>query len=35
MIVDAKFSDYSSVQRYYVKDLVFKYLFSISPIEEK
>ena len=34
MIVDAKFSDYSSVRRYYVKDLVFKYLFSISPIEE-
>jgi hypothetical protein len=34
MIVDAKFSDYSSVRRYYVKDLVFKYLFPISPIEE-
>ena len=34
MIVDAKFNDYSSVRRYYVKDLVFKYLFSISPIEE-
>lgn len=34
MIVDAKFSDYSSVRRYYAKDLVFKYLFSISPIEE-
>lgn len=34
MIVDAKFSDYSSVRRYYIKDLVFKYLFSISPIEE-
>lgn len=32
MIVDAKFSDVSSVRRHYVKDLAFKYLFSISPI---
>lgn len=32
MIVDAKFSDVSSVRRHYVKNLAFKYLFSISPI---
>lgn len=34
MIVDAKFSDINSVRRHYVKDLAFKYLFSISPITE-
>lgn len=34
LIVDAKFSDANSVRTYYVKDLAFKYLFSISPIED-
>lgn len=33
MILDAKFSDIVNVQRYYIKDLAFKYLFSITPIE--
>lgn len=32
LIVDAKFSDVSIVRRHYVKDLAFKYLFSVSPI---
>lgn len=31
LIIDAKFSDISNVKRHYVKDLAFKYLFSISP----
>ncbi len=34
LIVDAKFSDINSVRTHHVKDLAFKYLFSISPIEE-
>ena len=34
LIIDAKFSDFSSVRRHYIKDLAFKYLFSISPIHE-
>lgn len=34
LIVDAKFSDANSVRTHYVKDLAFKYLFSISPIED-
>lgn len=34
LIVDAKFSDANVVRTHYVKDLAFKYLFSISPIEE-
>lgn len=34
LIVDAKFSDANSVRTYYVKDLAFKYLFSISTIDE-
>ena len=34
LIIDAKFSDVSNVRTHYVKDLAFKYLFSISPIEE-
>lgn len=34
LIIDAKFSDANSVRTYYIKNLAFKYLFSISPIEE-
>ncbi|MCD8354351.1 MAG: hypothetical protein LUC47_08585, partial [Clostridiales bacterium] len=34
LILDAKFSDLQNVKRYYVKDLAFKYLFSISPIQQ-
>lgn len=34
MIIDAKFSDINSVRTHYVKELAFKYLFSISPIED-
>ncbi len=33
LILDAKFSDLVRVRRYYVRDLAFKYLFSISPIQ--
>lgn len=33
IMVDAKFSDLNNIRTYYVKDLAFKYLFSISPIE--
>lgn len=35
LIIDAKFSYIHSVRRFYVKDLAFKYLFSISPINDK
>ena len=34
MILDAKFSNRDNVYKYYVKDLVFKYLFSLSPIKD-
>lgn len=33
-IADAKFSDYSTVRRYQVRDLAFKYLFSLSPVSD-
>lgn len=33
MILDAKFSDINNVKRHYIKDLAFKYLFSITPIK--
>ena len=32
LILDAKFSDYNCVRKYHVKNLAFKYLFSLSPI---
>lgn len=32
LILDAKFSDLIRVRRYHVKELAFKYLFSMSPI---
>lgn len=32
LIIDAKFSDVGNVRRHYVKDLAFKYLFSISTM---
>lgn len=32
IILDAKFSDFVCVRRHHVKDLAFKYLFSISPV---
>ncbi len=32
LILDAKFSDLLRVKRYHVRDLAFKYLFSVSPI---
>lgn len=32
LILDAKFSNLSNVKKYQVKNLVFKYLFSISPL---
>lgn len=35
MILDAKFSKLSTVKSYYLKDLAFKYLFSISPIRNE
>lgn len=35
LIIDAKFSDINSVKRHYVKDLTFKYLFSISTIDKR
>ena len=35
VILDAKFSDIRTVKKYKVKDLVFKYLFSVSPIDLK
>lgn len=33
LIIDAKFSDIQTVRRYYVEKLAFKYLFSISPVQ--
>lgn len=33
LILDAKFSDLACVRRYHVRDLAFKYLFSISPVQ--
>lgn len=33
LILDAKFSDFTCLRRYHIKDLTFKYLFSISPIQ--
>ncbi|MBR6769822.1 MAG: hypothetical protein IKM28_01005 [Lachnospiraceae bacterium] len=35
LVIDAKFSEIKNIKRYYLKDLVFKYLFSISPVSEK
>lgn len=32
VICDAKFSSLSTVQNYYISNLVYKYLFSISPV---
>lgn len=32
LILDAKFSDLACVRRHHVRDLAFKYLFSISPV---
>lgn len=32
LIIDAKFSDLMNVRRHYIKDLAFKYLFSVSTI---
>lgn len=32
LVLDAKFSDFLCVRRYYVKESAFKYLFSMSPI---
>lgn len=32
LILDAKFSNISCVKRFHIKNLAFKYLFSISPI---
>lgn len=32
LILDAKFSDLACVKRHHVRDLAFKYLFSISPV---
>ena len=32
LILDAKFSDLVCVNRYHVRDLAFKYLFSVSAI---
>lgn len=34
LIMDAKFSAENSVRKYYLKDLAFKYLFSVSPIDD-
>ena len=33
IVIDAKFSSLDTVKRYYIKDLVFKYLFSLSPTD--
>lgn len=35
LIIDAKFSDIIKIRRYYVKDLAFKYLFSISAVKNE
>ena len=34
LILDAKFSTEKNVKRYYIPDLSFKYLFSISSVEK-
>ena len=34
LLADAKLSALDTVKQYYLKDIVFKYLFSISPISE-
>lgn len=33
LVMDAKFSDINSVKKYHVRDLAFKYLFSLSPLD--
>lgn len=33
LILDAKFSDFACVRQHHVKNLAFKYLFSMSPIQ--
>lgn len=35
LIIDAKFSDVQTVKKYYFEKLAFKYLFSISPIQNE
>lgn len=35
LIIDAKFSDVFTVRRHYIKDIAFKYLFSISPMKSE
>lgn len=35
IICDAKFSSLSTIEKYYISNLAFKYLFSISPITDK
>lgn len=35
LILDAKFSDYGNVRKHYVRDLAFKYLFSLSAIGDE
>lgn len=35
IILDAKFSDVRTVKKYRIKDLVFKYLFSIATLDSK
>ena len=35
VLLDAKFSELASVRKYYVKELAFKYLFSVSPVSSK
>ena len=32
VMMDAKFSELATVRKYYMKDLAFKYLFSVSPL---
>lgn len=34
LIIDAKFSKVDNVRNFYIKDLAFKYLFSLSPIHD-
>ena len=35
LILDAKFSSFVAVKRTYVRNLAFKYLFSVSPIDDR
>ncbi len=35
LILDAKFSSFNTVRKTYVRNLAFKYLFSISPVDDK